>query len=304
MGAVETKARRSTGASTARRLGVGGQRLSDEIRRWQARLQAVVACIGETRVEDVHDGRVAARRLRSLLKSFGPLFHAPWARCYRAELRDFARAFAAVREADVVAEILLVHARNATALSEADLRRLTLALEAMRNDARAGLRRRMVEPDWQSLAAGLATRAGEAPKLARERIGQRDLLQLTERSLRKAERMIGRNPRDADALHELRLKLKHCRYALGAAVPGKAAARLETRLRAAQEAIGQHRDAAAARAWVAGHEDMLGRRIAGRMAKLLEVEEARLYAESMKRAAKVPPACSRWRAENDTPIPT
>ncbi len=84
-----------------------GSRRIEEAVREQQRLLAAAAALESAGVDDVHRGRVAARRLRSLLKTFRPLLEPRRARLYRVDLRSFARGLAGVREADVRREILM-----------------------------------------------------------------------------------------------------------------------------------------------------------------------------------------------------
>jgi CHAD domain-containing protein len=275
-----------------------GQSLSDVIRQHQGRLAAVAGRVAETRAEDVHQGRVAARRLRSLLKTFGPLLDPRWCRRYRSDLKRFARTLADVREADVTRELLLGLARSDAGMAAMDLRRLSVAMERRRNDARRVLLRHLAEPRWRALTEALAARAGESPHWAREDAGLDEMLKLAERSFGKAMRRIRQHPKDAAALHELRLKLKHCRYALEAVVEVKprAAARLLRGLRTAQESLGQHRDGTVALLWVTNNDAELGRRVATRLVELLKAREEKLYVESMQGCNGLLPAYSRWRA--------
>jgi triphosphatase len=92
-------------------------------------------------VEAVHDMRVAARRLRTLLEVFQPCFPAADARRLSRAARKLAEALGAVRDADVALEGL------ATRLHEADpelipgLRYLIKLRRAERATARRVLRR-------------------------------------------------------------------------------------------------------------------------------------------------------------------
>ena len=289
---------RNDGKAVVPRRPADSQFVSDAIRQQQARLAAVAGRVAETRVPDVHRARVAARRLRSLLKTFGPLLDSRWCRRYRSDLRRFARTLADVREADVTSELLLGLAQSAAGMEATGLRPLSLAMERRRNEARGDLLRHLAEPGWRALTEALAARVGESPPWARDDVGIDELLKLEERAFGKAMRRIRRHPEDAAALHELRLKLKHCRYALEAVAPVKpsAAARLERSLQAVQESLGQHRDGAVALLWVTKNDAKLGRRVVERLAKLLEAREKKLYAESMQRCDSLLPAYAHWRA--------
>ena len=77
--------------------GAGSTRIQAAVREQQRLLAAAAASLEAAGVEDIHQARVAARRLRSLLKTFRPLLEPRRARLYRVDLRSFARALAAVR---------------------------------------------------------------------------------------------------------------------------------------------------------------------------------------------------------------
>jgi CHAD domain-containing protein len=280
------------------KLAPGSQRVADAIRLQQVNLATAASRFAGASAEDVHQSRVSARRLRSLLKTFGPLLDARWTRLYRIDLRSFARAFAAVREADVVSLLLLELARADGGLKATELQRLTVALEDLRAESRGSLRRHLGEPGWRALAAALAARANDPPKLVRRDAGVAEVLKLADRSWRKAIRLLERHPRSPAELHQLRLALKHCRYALEAIadIEPKTVARLLHRLRTAQDRIGAHRDTVAAMHWVALNERTLGGMAARRLAALLEVREKQLREEAAERSVKVLPAHERWLA--------
>ena len=275
----------------------GSLRLAEDVRVQQRHLQAMIARLGESDVEDVHQGRVAARRLRSILKTFGPLFDARWARLYRMDLRSFARALAMVREADVHGEVLRDTVGSREALRSAELARLAAALQLARSDVRDHLRKRATEHGWRALSASLAARAEQPMRVARTDADMAELLGLADRAWRKANRLMKRHPQEAQQLHELRLALKHCRYALEvvADFEPKSAARLLRRLRRAQEAIGAHRDTIAAAHWVRSRERTLGRATVRRLEDLLVEREELLRRDATEQSAKVLPAYEAWR---------
>jgi CHAD domain-containing protein len=278
-------------------LASGSRRIADVLVAQQAQLQAVVARLSATGVEDVHQGRVAARRLRSILKTFGPLFDARWVRLYRIDLRSFARALATVREADVIGEVLKETLRSGAGLRPAELVRLKSSLQQLRTDVRNRLHQHSREPGWRALTVALATRAGHPPRLIKANAAWGDVLKLADGAWRKATRLLERRPGAAAELHELRLALKHCRYALEAVadIEPKATSRLLRRLRRAQEKIGAHRDTIAAAHWVRSHERTLGRGTMVRLEAALIEREARLRKDAAGQSEKVLPAYEAWR---------
>ncbi len=285
-------------ATTEQRLawGEGSLRLAQVVRTQQAQLQAVVDRLEASGAEDIHQGRVAARRLRSILKTFAPLLDARWARRYRDDLRDFARALGAARESDVLGSALESAVGDAEALSPAQLRRLALALRRARAASREGLREQMDEPAWRRRVKSLAARSEQSPQIVRTDASMADVLALVERAWRKPRKRLRRHPEEAAELHELRLRLKHCRYALEvvADVEAKSAAKLLRRLRRVQDAIGLHRDTVLAAQWVHSQERSLGPRAVQSLEALLVEHEPRLRRAAARQCEKLPAAYAAW----------
>jgi CHAD domain-containing protein len=266
--------------------------------REQQRLLAVAAVLPSAGMEDVHRGRVAARRLRSLLKTFRPLLEPRRARLYRVDLRSFARALGGVREADVRRELLLAVAAKDEAIPPVDRRRLDQVLDDACIAAREALRRHQGEPGWVALRRALERHGtGEDLVVEREATLAR-VLGLVDRSWRRAVRLLEKEPESAVELHELRLALKHCRYALEPVVDvvPKASARLLRRLRAAQDCIGEHRDTLLADHWLRSNERLLGRALAARLAEDLGRRERALRRRAARHGRRVLVTWQEWRA--------
>jgi CHAD domain-containing protein len=275
----------------------GSLKLAEVVRAQQGHLQSAIARLEHTGAEDIHQGRVAARRLRSVLKTFGPLFDARWARLYRMDLRSFARGLATVREADVHSEVLQEAIEESDVLKQAEIARLSSTLRNARGDVRERLARRSREHGWKALMKALAARSEQPPRIAMTDVGMAEVLKLADGAWRKAARLMKRHPVESDELHELRLALKHCRYALEvvADVEPKQVSRLLRRLRRAQEAIGAHRDTIAAAHWVRSHERELGRATVARIEALLVQREMRLRRAAARQSERVLPAYREWR---------
>jgi len=286
--------------STARRAAPGSARVQAAIRGQQRRIAAAIATLDAAAVADVHDARVAARRLRSLLKTFRPLLARRRVRLYRADLRSFARTLGSVREADVRRELLVSLAREDEGLRPADRRRLAVLLDDGCIAAREQLRRHTAGHDWQALCRTLRRRAADRALLSVPGAELGEVVTLVARAWRRPVRLLRRRPRDAAELHQLRLAFKHCRYALEsvADVEPEAARRLLRRLRSAQDCIGEHRDTLLAEYWVREHERALGRPVVRRLAEDLRRRERLLRRQSGVRAAKVLDAWSDWHGAN------
>ena len=266
--------------------------------REQQRLLAGAVVLPSAGVEDVHRGRVAARRLRSLLKTFRPLLEPRRARLYRMDLRSFAQALGGVREADVRRELLLAVAAKDESIPPGDRKRLEQLLDDACIAARDALHRHQGEPGWAALRRALE-RLGAGEDLVVEREATlAQVLGLVARSWKRAVRLLEKEPESAVELHELRLALKHCRYALEpvADVVPKASVRLIRRLRAAQDCIGEHRDTLLADHWLRSNERMLGRTLAARLAADLGRRERALRKRAARRSRRVLVAWQDWRA--------
>ena len=189
-----------------------------------------------TDVEQLHQMRVATRRLRAFLRAGHELLDPEWSEPLRAELGWLGSALGPVRDLDVLLE------------------RLSLEVQLLDEDARAGrkllatftrahrtARRKLLavlDSDryfalLEALESPVATIADE-PSLE-------EIHAAEHRLLRKAVRALGQDPPDDD-LHAVRIKVKRARYAaelVGAQAYVKAAKSL-------QDVLGEHQDAVVA----------------------------------------------------------
>jgi CHAD domain-containing protein len=101
-----------------------------------ARVPGVIA--GED-AEEVHAMRVAARRMRAAWRVFGDGFEREAMRRYRRELRDVGARLGAVRDLDVLIEILVVYGGQRSARQRAGLEPLLAAWRAEREARRVDL---------------------------------------------------------------------------------------------------------------------------------------------------------------------
>jgi CHAD domain-containing protein len=252
-------------------------------------------------VRDVHRARVAARRLRSILKTFDPVLHHKRARVCRKQLRQLARSLAGTREADVTASVLRDVSMDAP-LDEESRQRLRTTLAGWRRDVRTELRAVRAQPDWQLLARTLIRTTAPGWLLRDEAVTRQHLLRMTQRPWRRALQLLDGNLADPTQLHELRLALKHCRYALEILPdPERAlAAVLLRRLRKTQDAIGIHRDTELTRQWVRQHRAELGPHNAKTLSRALRRYERRLHRECLQLCERLPQEQRRWlsRARN------
>ena len=167
-------------------------------------------------IEDLHQMRVAVRRMRATLKAARPLLDADWADDLRAELGWLGGALGPVRDLDVL--LLRLHREIASlpAAEEAAGAVLLDALERERTTARAGhargahrtplLRAAGTARRHRPRAAADARRPTEARQPALV-----DLVRAEARKLRRAVERAGDDPPD-EVLHALRIRGKRVRY--------------------------------------------------------------------------------------------
>jgi triphosphatase len=241
-------------------------------------------------VEELHDMRVASRRLRAAITLFGDALPGDADRL-RPELAWLGQTIGAVRDLDVQLGQLDRWA-NVLAPSDQDaLRRLRSLLEGQRARARGEMLQALDSPRYARLVRRLGTmlrsRSGARTVPAREVAP--DLVEARHRALRKAMKRIGPNA-DATAYHRLRIAAKRYRYALeflSDIYPGETK-RLIRRTAALQDVLGAHQDAQVA---ITRLRDLAGHRGAelGPEAVFAMGEIAGRYSTSMEEVrAKVP----------------
>jgi CHAD domain-containing protein len=198
--------------------------------------------------EDVHQARVATRRLRSDLRTFAPLLDAAWADGLREELRWLAGELGAVRDA----EVLLERVRDGVArLPEPDRQaggRVAALFERDVAEARTRLIAALREPGYVALLDRLVAAAREPVLSDRAAAPAEDVLPGLVAGpwskLRRDAWRLGDGASDED-LHALRIRAKRARYAAEAAAPalgGKVAAFAKA-VAGLQEVLGTHHDA-------------------------------------------------------------
>ena len=190
---------------------------------------------------DIHQFRVACRRLRALLRTFKPFLDEDAAVDYRRRLGRIAELGGEVRELDVIA-----------VLPELQQEPFVQALAHARHVAVLKLRRRLagarVAGQMRAVRVGRTTRSlglvVGVPESA--------VLRSVRRTWRRADKLLAQRAREPQALHALRIRLKNCRYTLElvADLSPRNALALRHRLREAQQLLGDQRDVAAAIQWL------------------------------------------------------
>jgi CHAD domain-containing protein len=224
--------------------------------------------------EDLHQLRVATRRLRAFLRAARPIVERSWSDPLRDELGWLGKTLGPARDLDVLRERL---AADIESLGDraADGADLLEQLEADRDHARAAVVDALRSDRYLALLDRLdhvsepepASGAGDPPSLT-------SLLRKEWRRTRKAVKKLDEGSED-DELHAARIRVKRARYAaeLAAHELGRPGTRFVAAAKDVQDVLGRHQDAAVAearlRAWAdAGHRGEAA-------ALLLELQEER-----------------------------
>lgn len=202
--------------------------------------------------DSVHQLRVAARRLRSILRTFEPLVDREWARFLQDELRWLADEMGAIRDTEVMMANLAEHTAE---LTEPDAARARAAIEA-------SLGQRLMGARGSALAALRSERhdlllddlisAARAPKFTPDAYLPCEVV--LPRLARRAWHRLVKRAADIDvtddsaAWHRLRITAKRARYATDAMAPilGDGSERLGRKLASITEILGEHQDASIA----------------------------------------------------------
>jgi CHAD domain-containing protein len=209
--------------------------------------------------EDLHQLRVATRRLRAFLRAGRSLLEPTWSESLREEIGWLGGALGPARDLDVLIERLVADADVIGAHAE-DVDGLLRELEAEREAARGVVVGALSSDRYLALLDRLEHVS--EPELSGDETPLRDIWRAEWRRTRKAfARLDGDSP-DAD-LHRGRIRVKRARYAaeLASHELGKRGARFVDAAKRLQDVLGEHQDAVVAeeriRAW-AGKADGAG----------------------------------------------
>ena len=201
--------------------------------------------------EHVHQARVATRRLRSDLKTFGTLLDPVWVKHTRDELRWLGDALGKVRDIDVLGDSLFDETRSE------EFGELRMALDEERTSAAEAVAEVLRSQRYLDLLDRLHRGAQQPPFYGHVPPSEPavdvlpHLVATAWRAVRKRVRRAGRPPGDRE-LHRIRIAAKQLRYASEAAEPvvGKAAARTALEAKALQTVLGDHHDSVMAEEWL------------------------------------------------------
>jgi CHAD domain-containing protein len=205
-------------------------------------------------VEAIHRLRVATRRLRAALRMLREVVPGGETDSAPDELAWLCGAIGAVRDPDVLAQLL---EDRATRLEPDFIRALEPLSDAIRRQ-RTVEQERLVAALGSERYRGLVQRLGAvAPELAADSVTLGAVAARLIRPQLRAMLRAGAGLDEAsppETLHRLRVRVKKLRYALEPlrAVGGKPARRVLRRLERVQERVGMYHDAVSAAAWLHG----------------------------------------------------
>jgi CHAD domain-containing protein len=244
--------------------------------------------------ESVHQFRVAARRLRSDLRTFDPLLDPSWSASLRSELSWLGAQAGSVRDNDVLRARLLGRIDRLPAQDAWKAARLLDRLADQAGQARDGFLVALGSDRYVSLLDSLvdaaqAVRFRDDMGSVGDRHARHEVVALVRkpwRQLLHAFDDLGREPSD-DELHAVRIRAKRARYALEAIAPvaGAKAKRLAGAISNVQDVLGDHHDTIVAETWLRDASNaLLSARTVGGMLIAFEWQDR---AATRRRLAKV-----------------
>jgi CHAD domain-containing protein len=200
--------------------------------------------------EAVHRMRVAVRRLRAILRASRSLFAEDWTEGLRRELKWLGIALGRVRDLDVLRAQVRSQIGSRPAGGRAARHRLLRRIADDRARAIAALRTTLDGARCARLFAQVDV-ALAAPPACTDDVSLTDIAAAEFDKLRRAVKKLPKHP-SAEALHEIRIKVKHARYAgeLAQDGVGRRAERFVDKAKALQDILGAHQDAVVAERYV------------------------------------------------------
>jgi CHAD domain-containing protein len=201
--------------------------------------------------EDVHQARVATRRLRSDLATFGPLLDPEWTGGLREELGWLGAELGLARDSEVQDERMRLRLEEVPPADRPAAARLVASLSHDAGEIRARLLESLRSERYLALLERLVEAAREPllTEAAAEPAGQ-TLPGLARRPWKRLDREVrglGAEPAD-ERLHLVRIRAKRARYAAEAVAPvvGKPAIAFAAAAAKLQGVLGEHQDSVVA----------------------------------------------------------
>jgi CHAD domain-containing protein len=247
--------------------------------------------------EDVHQARVATRRLRSDLRTFRDLLDADWTQSLRHDLKGVGHELGAVRDTEVLLDRLRAHVERLPTADQPAARKIVQRLLRRWDEARSELLDALGSVRYAELLDRLVEAAREPALLPDADAEAADVLPPLVREpweqLRTTVDELPDDPSD-EQLHEVRIEAKRCRYAAEAVAPaiGKRARGFAKAIADLQDVLGEHQDAVVAEAWLREQASTATGRevfVAGQLASFerLEIDRTRAaWGEVWRSASK------------------
>jgi CHAD domain-containing protein len=212
----------------------------------RTQLEAIRAHDPGTRVgedpEELHQMRVATRRLRAILRAAGSMFVQKPIEALREELAWLGTALGAQRDLDVMEDHLRSQVATLDPQDRGAGQRLLRALGKARLRAREELLAALDNARYFALLDRTEETIAEPP-VADPALALVDIAAAAFKKLRKTVKGLPETPTDAE-LHAVRIKAKRARYAaeLVVADVGRPAERFVDRVKELQDILGDHQD--------------------------------------------------------------
>jgi len=202
--------------------------------------------------EDVHQIRVAARRMRTILLAVRKVVRAEWVEPLLSGLKWLSEIFARARDLDVQMSYFRREAEQLKVRDRRPLERFLSHLQSERDKTQQTLMDEMKSARYLGFISKLRE-AAEAPLIVPSKHTLPDVAARQFRKLRRTVRRLKRSPSNAD-LHSVRIKTKRARYAaeLAEVCDGKAVTRFIKTAKQFQDLLGTHQDAVMAERYVQG----------------------------------------------------
>jgi CHAD domain-containing protein len=209
--------------------------------------------------EDVHQFRVATRRLRSDLRTFAPLLDPEPVSEVRGRLRQLGAKAGAARDTDVLADRLKAKGDMLPEQDAPAIGQLLHHLDDQAREARSALLQALRSPGYDQLLdtlVSIAARppiAAAPPGLADQRAADliAGLIRRPWRRLKRAAEALRKHSPDTQ-WHAVRIRAKRCRYAAEAVAPvyGRQARQFAAAVAMVQDILGNQQDTVVAEAWL------------------------------------------------------
>lgn len=202
--------------------------------------------------EDVHQLRVAARRMRTILRSVRTIVRAEWVEPLLSGLKWLSELFARARDLDVQMEYFRREAEQLKARDRRPLERFLRHLQSEREKTQQTLMDEMKSARYLGFVSKLQE-AAEVPAVVSAKYTLREVATRQFRKLRKEVRRLNRSPSNAD-LHRVRIHTKRARYAaeLTDVLADKTVTRFMNAAKQLQDLLGTHQDAVLAERYTEG----------------------------------------------------